>query len=230
MTPKISRSALAASVTAAILLAISALTVPAFGGETAVSAASKRVDRALKLAKRADKNAASALKQTKQPGPAGATGPAGPAGPAGAAGAAGKDGAAGTQGPAGPSASAGDDSLIYTTGFPSSAAPAVLGTSITVTQPSRLVVTSAITVRPAAAADYAATCELRLRQTGTTIDVGAASRWAGPGTVTRATLANTGVGSVPAGTWNAFLYCEDGGVDAVPVSGSISVVATADAG
>lgn len=98
---------------------------PAFGGTSVAT----QVAQALKLAKRADKNAATAVKLAKAAGTggttsgeAGATGPQGPKGDTGAtgaagpqgpkgdkgdAGAAGPQGPAGVQGPAGPAGPAG---------------------------------------------------------------------------------------------------------------------------
>lgn len=76
---------------------------PAFGAPSVAT----QVKAALKMAKKADKNATTALNLAKSAskggeGAKGATGPAGPAGPAGTVGAKGDAGAAGAVGPVGP--------------------------------------------------------------------------------------------------------------------------------
>lgn len=70
-----------------------------------------RVAQALKIAKRADRNASKALARTAVPGPQGGKGDPGGSGPGGANGVNGANGAAGPQGPVGPAGPAGRDGL-----------------------------------------------------------------------------------------------------------------------
>jgi len=106
------RTTFTIAITVAALLCASML-APAFGAPQSVSAATaaSKLARALKLSKRADKNAKRALANSRKPGPAGADGAAGAKGEAGAkgdTGAAGSAGPAGATGAPGPAGANGD--------------------------------------------------------------------------------------------------------------------------